>query len=275
MKKFKLIGHSGCALEVSQVGKDFIVIKTSRDKSYNPRLERQFEKQRAFTSDIFRAPKVLGSRINENGLFEFSMEYISGFSLAEYLKRATPAEIKAIAKKFAAAIPKKRATDPEAGAHFAKKLGELEPTIRASDHQAIKDAYDRLLKYPWDQSIPSYCHGDLALENIIWKDGELYLIDFLDSFYDTWMLDVGKLVFDIESRWSYRHVGTDENLNARLTILKNSLLESLPRSGAEPREREIYHMALLHALRILPYTTDAHTRDHLHASIVKLHALLD
>jgi thiamine kinase-like enzyme len=274
-RPFTLTGHSGCGLAVEKQKGRYVVIKTSKNAPYNARLQRQHEKQKKFDSKIFRTPQVLASW-HENGLFTFSMEYVHGFTLAEYLKRASPADIQAIAEMLMRMVPKNHVRDRKAPAAFTSKHRELAENIKGQSKE-VKRALVHLEKYPWTHTAKSYCHGDLTLENIIWKDGELYLIDFLDSFYDSWMIDFGKLFFDLECLWSYRYEKqVDENLKTRLSILKNILLDrllALPRGRT--LVREIYHMALLHNLRILPYVQDDYTAEYLKKSIATLHNRID
>ena len=40
------------------------------------------------------------------------------------------------------------------------------------------------------------CHGDLTLSNLIFKNNEIYCIDFLDSFIDSPIIDLVKLKQD-------------------------------------------------------------------------------
>jgi 5-methylthioribose kinase len=204
------------------------------------------------------------------------MEYVSGFTLAEYLKQAKAANIKAIAERFLRLMPAVDVFDTTAAAAYAAKRTELERKLGSQAHPAVKEALVRLERHPWEFSAHSYCHGDLTLENVIYKDGELYLIDFLDSFYDSWTQDFGKLIFDLESEWSYRHGPVDANARTRASIFKEALLEELyAKPYGKELAYEVYHVALMHALRILPYTNDTATRKRLYASIGTLHALID
>ena len=276
MKSITLVGHSGCKLEVAELQGSLVVIKTSKDVAYNSRLAAQHEKQKAFKQDAFRVPAVLDSR-HENGLFTFSMEYVHGFTLAEHLKKADASSIQSIADKFLSLIPKKHAYDYGAKKVFDNKLTELEPKIDLRSNATVGKAFRKLQEYEWEYSIFSDCHGDLSLENIIWKDGDLYLIDFLDSFYDSWMIDFAKLLLDIECLWSYRHESTvDENLKTRLSILKDILLgELLSLEDGKRIVHTMYHMALINLLRMLPYTKEERTLKQLHTGVARIHYLLD
>jgi len=275
MNRLKLAGHSGCKLEIQKRGQNYVVIKTSKDKAYNLRLLQQSKKQGEFTHTTFLAPKVLSSSYDKQGLFTFSMEYINGFTLAEHLQQVNAAAIPSIAGLFSTFIPVRYIFDPDAKGAYQEKITELQGKI-AAPNSSIRNALQRLSQHDWRYTMQSYCHGDLTLENIIYKDNELYLIDFLDSFYDSWMQDFGKLLFDLESQWSYRGTIVDENILARISIFKNLLLERLSKLP-HGREivREIYYHSLLHALRIVPYTKDPETLERLNVSISGLQEVID
>jgi len=99
---------------------------------------------------------------------------------------------------------------------------------------------------------------------LITSDKKIYLIDFLDSFFDSWMIDVAKLLQDIELCWSYRYEKMSTNLSLRLTVAKEALLESiLELENGETKIKYIYHILLLNVLRIVPYTKDSITKEFL------------
>ena len=261
MKVFTLTGHSGCTLEVEERDGHLVVVKTAKDKAYGERLKKQHEKQKNFKSGAFHAPTILDCGYNEDGLFAFSMEYVNGLTLAEHFKGIKISSIKTIAQKFFTLIPEVYDFDPGAKKIFSAKLKELGQTAEIGGDEKFKASLGKLEAYAWEYCVSGYCHGDMTLENIIWKNGDLYLIDFLDSFYDSWMVDVAKLLLDVECLWSYRHARkTDENLKIRLLIFKNIIWEKILSLKEGRRLLDtIYHMALINLLRIVPYTHDEHT----------------
>lgn len=119
-------------------------------------------------------------------------------------------------------------------------------------NKEIKDAVEILEKYPWDCVLHSECHGDLTLENMIIVKDNIYLIDFLDSFYDSWQIDYAKILQDIELYWHYRdEKEINVNLALRLLILKEDLISKiLLMDDGEKILDVIYHILLLNILRI-------------------------
>jgi thiamine kinase-like enzyme len=94
----------------------------------------------------------------------------------------------------------------------------------------------------------SYCHGDLTFENVIINSkGTLYLIDFLDSFINTRLIDYSKILQDLLFMWSWRN---DNNKPyAKLVLLQEFLKENLSDSDYD----NSYHLMKINLLRILPY----------------------
>lgn len=272
MKNFKLTGHSGCRLEIEKKGEHLFVVKTSKDEQYNERLKKQCKKQINFKSNSLKTPAVINTEDNCDSLFSFSMEYISGSTLADYFKKIEISSIKNIAEKFLEIIPSKYNFDSGAKKIFLSKIDELEFKIDDGNDEIFKKAFELLKDYDWNNCVASDCHGDLTLENIIHKDGDLYLIDFLDSFYDSWMIDLAKVFQDLECFWSYRNLDKmDENLEIRLLILKQIILNKLSslRDG-QMIIQTIYAMLLLNLLRIIPYTKDEKIMTYLKKEISKI-----
>lgn len=277
METFKLVGHSGCHLEVKEVNGKLVVIKTAKDKAYSERLKKQHEKQKGFRSKSFLTPLPLNSHYNEDGLFEFSMEYINGATLAEHLKKMAIFSIEEIAEKFLSLIPAEYHIDPDAKEIFVAKIKEIQSKVDPTGNPALQKAFETLVAYQWEYCIAGYCHGDMTLENVIWQDGDLYLIDFLDSFYDSWMIDIAKILFDVECLWSYRHeLPTDVNLNIRLLIFKRFIKQRvLSLKEGEAVLNTIYHMVLMHLVRIFPYTQDEATRNYLSIEAGNICAIIE
>lgn len=271
-KKIKLVGHSGCNLELEKRDEKLFVVKTAPDAQYSERLKKQHHKQSNFKHDVFSAPAVFDTHHDKNGNFGFSMEYVSGITLAQLFEDIPIASIRPIAEKFLSLVPAKHAFDKNAQPVFKAKIMDLKKKLAPGEDERLARALQLLDGYPWEHCAPGDCHGDLTLENILWKDGQLYLIDFLDSFYDSWMMDMGKLIFDIESLWSYRHAkNLDQNLKIRLSIFQKILLDAIGslRHGKDII-KSVYHMALLHLVRVLPYTKDAKIKRYLFAEMEKL-----
>ena len=228
MVEIKLIGHSGCNLKISKYKKGAIVTKTSKNQEYNNRLKKQCKKQKMFNHDFFNAPLVFESGYDKNRLFKFSMEYINGLTLAEHFRNIEIGDIDDLAKSFFSIIPDNYSFDSNAKEIFISKLEDLKKKINIREDELLLDVFYKLKNYDWSYCIAGDCHGDMTLENVLFSDGNLYLIDFLDSFYNSWMVDMAKILQDVECKWSYRFdKKNDKNLEIRLLIFKQLLIDKI------------------------------------------------
>lgn len=262
--KRELTGHSGCGLNLIQMDGKLFVEKSAKDLAYNDRLKVQCEKQKQFASSRLQAVKVLASGYQEDGLFYFDMEYISGITMAEYLRDASLEQLDSLAEILCTNMEHKQGYDPGAHTIFQKKIADLEQTVKMNC-EVVKKAFHYLKDYAWNYVIRSDCHGDFTLENILVSGNQIFLIDFLDSFYDSWLIDYAKILQDAELFWHYRYEPQmDVNLGMRLLILRKNLKERVLKLQDGPQLLDcIYHILLLNILRILPYTQEKVTLDYL------------
>lgn len=273
-----LSGHSGCKISLYRNQDGFLVRKSAGSPDYNDRLRVQMIKQAWYKSsknaDI-RAPKVYKNGITD-GIFWFDMEYLNCITVARYMETVS---IKEIAAFVDLVIDELHISDsiimPDTNDVFQKKIKSLYKSIPEKD--IFINALKRLESFDFSNIPYSKCHGDLTLENILLDaNGDVYLIDFLDSFFDSWMIDVAKLLQDIELYWSYRHEEISSNLELRLTLAKDDLIkriESLP--DGNTKVLQIYYILLLNVMRIVPYAKDDETNEFLHNAVIKLNKILD
>lgn len=262
--KRELTGHSGCALNLIKKDGKLIVEKQAKNLRYNERLKIQCAKQDHFISDRLHAVKVIASGYKRDGLFYFDMDYISGITMAEYMREISLQQLDDLAGVLFNQMIQPQEYDPYACHVFYKKIEDLRKHIPYQD-DVIQQALTLLKDYEWKYMIPSDCHGDFTLENILIAGNQIFLIDFLDSFYDSWMIDYAKILQDVELFWHYRHeLHMDVNLRMRLLILKENLKNRILRlKDGKNLMGCIYHILLLNILRILPYTEEKPTIDFL------------
>jgi hypothetical protein len=249
-------------------GAAYYVKKIAKDLDYNVRLKAQCKKQKEYKSNIFKPVRVKNEGFGSDGLFYFTMEYINGITLADSMQNIELSRIKDIAEMFLSMIPIIIEPDPKAPSVFRKKAKKLAIEL-GKDIGGRGEGLKDILDYSWDYISHSPCHGDLTLENIILANGEVYLLDFLDSFYDSWLIDLAKVFQDIDTYWHYRKMETKNvNLNIRLLILKNTMVERIMlRSDGDRIMDSLYHVLLINLFRIVPYTKDKLTMDWLDKQI--------
>ena len=197
-------GHSGCRILLCETEDNLVYVrKISSSLDYNKRLVLQAEKQKTFVNGTIMVPDVLVSGYTESGLFYFDMEYIQGITLAEYMKTIEIGKVRGLVETIVRSIiipeGKNCSTDETI---FINKIELLEEKLIPRRNEIINHALKILKNHSWNKFVKTTCHGDLTLENIIVKDNRLYLIDFLDSFYDSWLMDISTLLQDVQTLWS-------------------------------------------------------------------------
>jgi hypothetical protein len=262
-------GHSGCRILLYEIEDNNVFVrKIARDLDYNERLIVQADKQRQYKSTTIKTPMILKAGYTEDGLYYFDMEYIHGITLAEYMKTIEIGKVRGIVETIVNNIVDSEhdAADVDEN-KFMDKIESLELCLSAQNNQIINQALSLLKAHSWKKFIKTSCHGDLTLENIIVKDNQLYLIDFLDSFYDCWIMDISTLMQDVQTLWSYR-MQDEININTllRLIVFRDILMDNVEEQVGQDTV-EIYYALLLKLIRIYPYTKDSRTYEFLNEKI--------
>lgn len=270
----KLVGHSGCSLLLLETVDGLVVRKQAEKNDYNLRLKKQFTKQRKFKSSIIKTPNVYNADYID-GLFYFDMEYIRAKSLAEYSSSISITEITDLICLLFKSLNKNMVINPAVNRIFSLKIESLEKMLVSNDK--IIKALVKLKNFDFKYVFKSPCHGDLTLENIlITSNKEIYLIDFLDSFYNSWIIDLAKLLQDLELKWSFRNEEPSVNRDLRLLVAKETLInELLTLENSFDIINTIYHCLLLNILRIYPYAKDSKTIVFLDNALIKVINIID
>lgn len=256
---FKILdGHSGCKVLLFEEDEKSYVRKISSDLDYNLRLQKQCFKQENYSNSSIKVPEILKKGYTDDGLFFFDMAYIHGISLSEYIQTIDVCKIEGLVDIIIKNIINISSTSNKSDCNeiFIGKIEDLEKkTTKFQNEENVVYALKLLKQHNWNSFSISNCHGDLTLENIIVKADELYLIDFLDSFYDSWILDLGKLMQDVECMWSYRYNPSKANTIIRLRVFRDLLINKISRSNPKLLI-DVYYALLLHLIRIYPYIKD-------------------
>ena len=264
-----LHGHSGCSIKLMRNSGCVFVRKQSQAVEYNDRLLRQCRKQAAYGEKVqvrVFVPEIYAEGFSDE-LFYFDMEYINGKSFAESLEAMPVNEIADYANTLIEGFEVRGSRiSHHAKEAFAIKLRQVKPFCT---DQIFREAYQVLISYDWENNMfrSQCCHGDLTLENIIVSTkNKLYFIDFLDSFYDSWMIDTAKLLQDLIIGWSYRKSSRQSStLQLKQLIFYEHIVNELSKltPNIESQLSAIMHILLLNILRILPYSADEITREFL------------
>ena len=258
-------GHSGCNILLCEKENNKVFVrKISSDKNYNKRLKMQAEKQASYSNPNIKAPKVLETGYTDDGLYYFDMEYSQGITMSEYIKTIEIGKVRSICESVVTNIVNMDNDDGAVDENiFFNKIEDLKTKLGEKHNSVIDEAITLLQKHCWRRFVKTQCHGDLTLENIIIKDNQLYLIDFLDSFYDSWIMDISTIMQDVQTMWSYRHDEEIEiNTKLRLLVFRDILMDTVKKVSPEDYI-EVYYALLLKLVRIFPYTKDEETYEFL------------
>jgi hypothetical protein len=251
----RLQGFSGCHVLLIEHLDRVYVRKIAKDVDYNERLHRQAEKQKLFSGSetVYASARVYTVGVLPSGLAYFDMEYIPGASAAEIVATLPLSEIRHWAE-----ILLRFTNEPVSGVvpprFFLDKIASLRRDLSRMPglQNETLAILEKLGQRSWAQIPQTSCHGDATLENMVVSNGRIHLIDFLDSFADSWYLDIAKLLQDLRGLWSFRHGPRDRNLLLRIAALRfrlEALLEErFP--GCMPAILDLYALNLL---RIIPY----------------------
>lgn len=275
----KLSGHSGCTIWLcgANTGKSLFVRKICGDSSYNYRLEQQAIKQSKYSlffkdnlketeyDNVIYIPPVLNCGVLD-GRFYFDMEFIVGETFGAYILNA---EIQDLVKKYSIifrAIKLISSTGDELiscpknvdiNEVFKCKLNNLIDRIDPIYIPLIND----IISKDFSKLTPCACFGDLSLEKIlVTNTGKLVFIDLLDSFFDHWVMDYSKLLFDVSSGWSNRTRKLNLNNKLRNLISLEILKDFIAKESKYIQDVSV-EFSKIHALRILPYCDDQASKE--------------
>jgi thiamine kinase-like enzyme len=245
----KLEGHSGCNLSFLNNNGKSIIRKISKDVNYNQRLENQCKKQYNFNHKIIKTPKIIEFGLNNENLFYFDMEYVNGFKFNEYIKFKKFTQIVDIFSKIIDFIFENFTNNNlNYSNQIITKIDSITKTNLIDNH--IIEQLESYSKIPCNNG---YCHGDLTFENIIISNDQIYLIDFLDSYIESPIIDISKLLQEFDLNWSNRNAESDNAISLiRNIFLKRQLYDKINQFNINLLSIELQRKLTL--MRILPYT---------------------
>ena len=106
-------------------------------------------------------------------------------------------------------------------------------------------------------------HGDFTLENILFKDGNFYLIDANFTSINSLEYDGCKILQDLDCFWFIRDQQIKNNYTTSCNYISNQL------KARWEFLTDNYILAFM-LMRILPYCTEESTEDFLYKEINKL-----
>ena len=277
-------GHSGCEVKLVRLDGVVFVQKSSQDRSYNSRLQKQLQKQKRFADSnrlpFIRIPKILEER-ERGGLVTARMEYVYFLDSIDYFATASIVDVDVVVSMIQSYIDSEildsEIVDVSPGV-FLDKLNEIARVLEANGQIRIYEHHIKILESIIRESdcirLPiGPCHGDLTFSNIMIASDSaaIALIDFLDSFIESPIIDIAKVRQDSLFCWSLAMAARpDDPVRFSLVMRYIDTKVSEHYSGHDWYALNIDLILALNMLRIAPYAKRQGVHEFLQNSISSL-----
>ena len=269
--KLDIQGHSGCEIVIVHEDNDLFIHKSTHDSGYVPRLVNQANKQIAASKIEYqniRVPKVFEVEQNETSA-TIKMEYIYSRNYVEHFEQAGFEQIKYLigAIKYFIDLEINNSRMETVPSHIltdkmADVARKVEKNVHLKDDAEAQELVRKssiVMDKVGNMVLPvGMCHGDLTFSNILFNGNNYYLIDFLDSFIESHLLDIVKIRQDTSYLWSTLMYNKPFD-KVRLSIISEKIDVAIDEyfSGRYQWYRDYYMpLQLMNFLRILQYGHD-------------------
>lgn len=273
-------GHSGCMVKILTTGRNKLLIdKSTEDTSYFPRLLLQAKKQQMAGEQEYqhiRIPKI-ERIVQDDRHVSVMMEYVYSRNFIEYFEAAGFEQINYFIKALQLFVDREIKASPitEVDANIIlDKLKSVEKKVKDNPHlhddkilQLMTESHDKFYSMITQNciSLPvGICHGDLTFSNILFNGNNYYLIDFLDSFIESPLMDIVKIRQDSAYKWSQlMYIHDFDHIRLKLICKKiDQEIDTYYRKYGW--YRDYYRiMQLMNFLRILQYAKEKKVIDYL------------
>ena len=213
--KLDIQGHSGCDIVIVHEDNDLFIHKSTHNPGYVPRLVNQANKQIAASKIEYqniRVPKVFDVEKSDSSA-TIKMEYIYSRNYIEHFEQAGFEQIKYLigAIKYFIDLEINNSQMQIVPSHIlTDKMADVARKVEKNNHlkddaeaQDLVRQSSEVMGRVGDMVMPvGMCHGDLTFSNILFNGNNYYLIDFLDSFIESPLLDIVKIRQDTAYLWS-------------------------------------------------------------------------
>lgn len=277
-------GHSGYSIDIVREGVNLYVYKHCNDATKSARLMRQAEKQERATQHQysgFQTPHIVAT--NQDGdKCSIKMPYVYSRNFMEYFESAGFEQIDYFIHILIHFIEEELTMSPVQNIDnriVRDKFLSVEKTIATNpyihhDNQlaSMMEKTKSLLFDIQEWKMPiGLCHGDLTFSNILFTANTYYLIDFLDSFIESPLMDIVKLRQDSAHLWSAK-MYTKPYDPIRLKIICDKIDTELDSYFQQYDWYEAYYLPLqvLNLLRVLQYAKEESVITDLQTEISRL-----
>ena len=263
-------GFSGAAVQLMTTDDEhWFVRKVATDSAASARLEIQMHRQARFseTIPVVRVPRILNHGMIDDR-FYFDMEFVRGRDGVTFLRQANYEQLAGFVERLCGYFKAAARTAARAvlGTSLRSKpclpgsrMCRTEPGFSTQRHcRRLFMALD-VLREGTHGLTPTFCHGDLTLENmLITEGGELWMIDCLDAPFEHYWQDVAKVHQDLEGAWYSRN----HQLIPRFVLdhVSQRILTTV--RGLDDSYDTVHPLLMAMAfVRILPYVRTMEDRD--------------
>jgi len=273
MHQLDLMGFSGFKVDLIKTESYYYVEKSTQDTHLKDRLKRQFEKQKQYSEIIknfphksFCVPTIVQSEETNNS-FSFQMSYSNSLNYLDFFENSSVFDIDSFLNRIFFII--------DEFITLSENKIEKKETIKEKYSNTKKNIISKKISSPLffqeldyifdlkeDLLLPmGYCHGDLTFSNMLFDvmNKKIVLIDFLDSFIESPLLDIVKLRQDTKFLWSMNLCKKDFDI-IKINIIFNYLDKKINDyfSKYEFYSKFYSLFQILNLLRVLQYAKDEH-----------------
>ena len=229
-------GHSGCQIDIVNDGSNLFIYKSTHDPKYIKRLYLQALKQQEACKREYqhiRIPEIFDIDKTDDHLI-IKMEYVYSKNYIDYFEDAGFDNICYFVKALKIFVNAEIEDSPLQKVDTKVVKDKFEDVCKkcdANEHinqdteiqELLNSCKDVFAALPSEIEIPmGKCHGDLTFSNILFNGNNYYLIDFLDSFIESPLLDLVKIRQDSQYEWSRLMYEGEVDL-VRLSIISQKI----------------------------------------------------
>jgi len=248
------------------------------------RLKAQCEKQKNFIVDspqFFVCPVLNEFELDEH--YGFTMPFCRGEVAPEFIDRASPNKIRNFIQQLISLVESFIASSevrPVDSSHIlnkslsVKELMQQHPLSSPMLIRLIDDHLESVKAHKIFEIPIGKCHGDLTLSNMIFDDANdrYFLIDFLDSYLESPILDLAKISQETKLFWTSKLMSQTHDsakYEIAMTVIDDKVQSHFLKYEWYKNYQPIFEFQNL--IRVLPYAKD---RDIIRAIIDRLHVLI-
>ncbi len=269
MLDLEVKGHSGCQVDIVRENDSLFVYKSTQDPGYLKRLLLQGQKQKEAAKlklQHIRVPQVYDILQDEKSV-TIKMEYVYSKSFVRYFEYAGFEQISYFIQALCLYLDYEIQNSPlklvraevltDKFEDICKKVRSNPQICEDREVASIMEESAKRFTVQKDMMLPiGKCHGDLTFSNILFNGNNYYLIDFLDSFVESPLLDLVKIRQDSAYLWSQlMYLGESDSL--RLQIVADKIDREIANYASKYEWNKYYpSFQLMNFLRIMQYAKE-------------------